>query len=302
MATSAPFRFPGSTAVLTGAASGIGEQLARALAGRGTHLVLLDRDAEGLAAVAAAIRAGHPGLAVSTVPVDLSDLGALPGVVEGILAEHPRIDLLVNNAGVGLGGRFEQVSAEEFDWLMDVNLRAPVVLTRLLLPALLRAPGGHLVNLSSLFGLIAPPGQVAYATSKFALRGFSEALRHELAGRVGVTVVHPGGIRTGIARSSRTAAAVPEEEARAGLAAFEGLLSYPPERAAAEILGAVERRRGRLLIAPSAVLPDVLARLFPASYWPVLQAAHPVLRRLPARRRPRRGLVPGGRRSVGWRA
>ncbi|GGG48051.1 acetoin dehydrogenase [Kocuria dechangensis] len=299
MATSAPFRFPGSTAVLTGAASGIGEQLACALAGRGTHLVLLDRDAEGLAAVAAAIRDGHPRVAVSTVVVDLADLDALPGAVEGILAEHPRIDLLVNNAGVGLGGLFEQVTADEFDWLMDVNLRAPVALTRLLLPALLRSPGGHLVNLSSLFGLIAPPGQVAYATSKFALRGFSEGLRHELAGRVGVTVVHPGGVRTRIARSSRTAAAVPEEEAQAGLAAFEALLSYPPEKAAAEILRAVERRRGRLLIAPSAVLPDVLARLLPGSYWPVLQAALPVLLRRSARRGPRPGLAPTGRRSVG---
>ena len=139
MSPSAPFRFAGATAVLTGAASGIGEQLAHGLAARGTHLVLLDRDAAGLETVAGAIRAGHPDLPVRTVVADLAELSALPGVAERIRAEHPRIDLLVNNAGVGLGGTFEQVSAEEFDWLMDINFRAPVVLTRELLPALLAA-------------------------------------------------------------------------------------------------------------------------------------------------------------------
>lgn len=159
MSPSAPFRFAGATAVLTGAASGIGEQLAHGLAARGTHLVLLDRDAAGLETVAGAIRAGHPDLPVRTVVADLAELSALPGVAERIRAEHPRIDLLVNNAGVGLGGTFEQVSAEEFDWLMDINFRAPVVLTRELLPALLAAPGSHLVNLSSLFGLVARPGR-----------------------------------------------------------------------------------------------------------------------------------------------
>ncbi|MFF0989846.1 SDR family NAD(P)-dependent oxidoreductase [Kocuria nitroreducens] len=285
MSPSAPFRFAGATAVLTGAASGIGEQLAHGLAARGTHLVLLDRDAAGLETVAGAIRAGHPDLPVRTVVADLAELSALPGVAEGIRAEHPRIDLLVNNAGVGLGGSFEQVSAEEFDWLMDINFRAPVVLTRELLPALLAAPGSHLVNLSSLFGLIAPPGQVAYSASKYALRGFTEGLRHELAGRVGVTVVHPGGVRTRIAETARTPAAVPEERARKDREDFAALLSYPAERAAADILGAVERRRNRLLVAPSAVLPDLVARLLPGSYWPVLRFAPRVLQHLSGRRR-----------------
>jgi short-subunit dehydrogenase len=282
---SAPFRFAGATAVLTGAASGIGEQLAHGLAARGTHLVLLDRDAAGLETVAGAIRAGHPDLPVRTVVADLAELSALPGVAERIRAEHPRIDLLVNNAGVGLGGTFEQVSAEEFDWLMDINFRAPVVLTRELLPALLAAPGSHLVNLSSLFGLIAPPGQVAYSASKYALRGFSEGLRHELAGRVGVTVVHPGGVRTRIAETARTPAGVSAERARKDLEDFAALLSYPAERAATDILGAVERRRNRLLVAPSAVLPDLVARILPGSYWPVLRHAPRVLQRLSGRRR-----------------
>lgn len=275
-----PFRFPGATAVLTGAASGIGEQLAHGLAARGTHLVLLDRDAAGLASVAAAIRARHPGLDVDTVVVDLAELAALPAVVEEILAAHPRVDLLVNNAGVALAGRFEQVAAEEFDWLLDVNFRAPVVLTRLFLPALLRTPGSHLANMSSLFGLVAPPGQVAYATSKFALRGFTEALRHELEGRVGVTVVHPSGVRTGIARSARLPAGVALDQAQVDRESFDALLTYPPARAAEAVLAGIARRRARLLVAPSAVLPDLVARLLPGSYWRVIGRAVPVLQGL----------------------
>jgi short-subunit dehydrogenase len=281
---SAPFRFAGATAVLTGAAGGIGEQLAHGLAARGSHLVLLDRDGPRLEDVAAAIRRRHPEVRVRTVVADLAELSALPGVADRIFAEHPRIDLLVNNAGVALGGTFEQVSAE-FDWLMDINFRAPVILTRRLLPALLAAPGGHLVNLSSLFGLIAPPGQVAYSASKYAVRGFTEGLRHELAGRVGVTVVHPGGVRTGIAEAARTPTGVPPERAAADRESFAALLSYPAERAAADILTAVEQRRGRLLVAPSAVLPDLVARLLPGTYWPVLQRARPILQRLSQRRR-----------------
>lgn len=282
MSSLAPFRFPGATAVLTGAAGGIGARLAHGLAARGTHLVLLDRDAAGLERVAGAIRREHPDVRVRTAVVDLADLAALPGLAEQLLADHPRIDLLINNAGVGLGGTFEQASAGEFDEVLDVNFRAPVALTRLLLPALREAPGGHLVNVSSVFGLVAPPGQTAYASSKYALRGFTEALRHELAGRVGVTVVHPAGVRTGIAASSRIPAAMPQEQGRADREAFEALLRHPPERAAQEILRAVERRRGRLLVAPGAAVLDLAARVFPGSYWPVLRAVHTVLRRLPA--------------------
>ena len=284
MSSLAPFSFPGATAVLTGAAGGIGEHLAHGLAARGTHLVLIDRDTAGLERVAGAIRREHGDVRVRTTAVDLADLTDLPRLVEEILGAHPRIDLLINNAGIALGGTFEQASAEEFDEIVDVNFRAPVVLTRLLLPALLEASGGHLVNVSSVFGLVAPPGQAAYASSKYALRGFTEALRHELAGRVGVTVVHPGGVRTGIAASSRIPAAMPPEQGRADREAFGALLRHPPERAAEEILRAVERRRGRLLVAPNAAVLDLAARLLPGSYWPALRAVHTLLQRRPGSR------------------
>ncbi|MEJ2855638.1 MULTISPECIES: SDR family NAD(P)-dependent oxidoreductase [unclassified Saccharothrix] len=270
------YRFSGGTAVVTGAASGIGEQVALGLAARGSDLVLLDRDADRLESVVEAIGRRHPGVAVNSVVADLSDVSGLPALVSEVLAAHPRITLLVNNAGVALGGTFDQVSAEEFDWVLDVNFRAPVALTRLLLPRLLASPGSHVVNVSSLFGLIAPPGQAAYAASKFALRGFSEALRHELAPRgVGVTTVHPGGIRTRIAESARVGSGVPADQVSQGKEGFAKLLTYPADKAAERILAGVEKRRGRVLIAFSAVAPDLLARLFPTRYMAVLNALRP---------------------------
>ena len=266
------FVFAGATAVVTGAASGMGEQLAHQLAGRGTALVLLDRDADGLDRVSAAVRAAHPCVGVEAHVVDLADTARIGPLAAQIVRAHPRLDLLVNNAGVALAGRFEQLSLEEFDWVMRVNFTAPVVLTSHLLPTLLGTPGSHLVNLSSLFGLIAPAGQSAYSASKFALRGFSQVLQAELADRgVGVTTVYPGGIRTRIAETARVAAKVQAGEARTGKTATTRLLSYPAERAAAEILDAVERRRSRLLIAASAKVPDLVARLLPTGHTQALR-------------------------------
>ena len=141
-----------------------------------------------------------------------------------------------------------------------------------------------MVNVSSLFGLIGPPGQSAYSSSKFALRGFSEVLRHELAPRgIGVTVVHPGGIRTRIAETARVPASASPDEAARGKAAFAELLTYPADKAAARILDGVERRRPRVLVAASAVLPDLLARVTPTGYMRVLGALRPRT----ARRAPR---------------
>jgi len=269
------FDFTRGTAIVTGAASGIGEQLAHALARRRSALALVDRDAERLERVAQAVRpvSGRP---LTCYVTDLADDKATHALGGKLAAAHPDARLLINNAGVALGGTFEQVSEEEFDWVLAINLRAVITLTRALLPVLRANPGSHLVNVSSLFGLIAPPGQVAYATSKFAVRGFTEALRAELAGDVGVTVVHPGGIRTRIAETARVAAAASAAEEAAGKASFARLLTYPPERAAEQIAAAVEHRRPRLLIALSARIPDVIARVAPARYPAVLSLAQRV--------------------------
>jgi short-subunit dehydrogenase len=269
-----PYAFAGGTAAVTGAASGIGEALAAALAARGSDLVLVDRDAERLEGVAGALRARHPDRKIASYVVDLADDEATQAIGARLAAEHPGITLLVNNAGVALGGRFDQVTLEEFDWVLAINFRAVVRLTAALLPVLTSHPGAHLVNVSSVFGILAPPGQAAYAASKFAVRGFSESLRHELAADgVGVTVVHPGGIRTRIAETARTGSGVPAEEIAEGKKQFAKLLRIPPETAAAQIVAAIEKRRPRLLIGLSAKIPDVLVRLAPGSYWRPLERA-----------------------------
>ena len=268
-----PYRFGDGPAIVTGAASGIGAALALRLADRGARLVLVDRDEQRLTSVADTVRTRHPGLSVTTHIVDLADEQATVALGRTLAAEHPDTTLLINNAGVALGGRFDQVTAEEFDWLLAINFRAVVTLTRALHPVLVAHPGSHLVNISSLFGLIAPAGQVAYATSKYAVRGFTEGLRAELAPlQVGVTVVYPGGIRTRIAESARAGSGVTPDEGQAGRDAFAKLLTFDPDDAAALIVRAVERRKPRLLIGWSAKIPDVLARVAPGNYTRLLVA------------------------------
>jgi short-subunit dehydrogenase len=266
-----PYEFSGGTAVVTGAASGIGEALAAQLAARGSHLVLVDRDEDRLGDVADRLRAAHPQLTVDSHIADLSDDEQTAALAETLASGYPETTLLVNNAGVALGGRFDQVTLAEFDWVMAVNFRSVVRLTHALLPALKAHRGAHLVNVSSVFGIFAPAGQAAYSASKFAVRGFSEAVRHELAENgVGVTVVHPGGIKTRIAESARTGSGVSAEEYEQGRKQFAKLLSMPPETAAAQIMAAIEKRRPRLLIGWSAKVPDVLVRLMPGSYWKLI--------------------------------
>ncbi|BCJ46488.1 acetoin dehydrogenase [Actinoplanes ianthinogenes] len=262
MARLDPYRFAGRTAVLTGAASGIGEQLAYGLAQRGSDLVLVDVDAARLDPVASRIRGAHPALDVRTIVADLADRSTVEALATRIRAEHPSIGLLINNAGIALGGRFDQVGMDQFEQVLNVNFRAPLLLTHALLPSLDR--GSHLVNVSSLFGLIAPPGQSAYCASKFALRGLSESLRGELfENGIGVTTVHPGGIRTRIAESALIGTGVPESEVAPTRKLFASLLSYPADKAAEQILRAVARRKARLLIAANAKGPDLFARIAP---------------------------------------
>lgn len=263
----------GGTAVVTGAAGGMGEHLATGLARRGADLVVLDRDAAGLERVVAAIGRETPGAGVTPFVVDLADRAATDAVIERVRREHPGVTMLFNNAGVAVGGRFTQVSAADFDWLLEINLLAPIRLTRALLPVMLGNGQGQVVNTSSLFGLVAPPGQSAYSTSKFGLRGFSESLRHELDEEglpVGVTVVHPGGIRTSIARNARVAEGVDPVEAETYRKAFDRMLRHPADRAAEEIIEAAIARQGRLLIGNDAKALDRVARSLPARYWSLM--------------------------------
>ena len=268
-----PYHFAGGTAVVTGAAGGIGAALAAGLAARGSHLVLLDRDGDGLEAGAATLRANHSSLCVATYAVDLADDAATVRVAAELARDHANTTLVIHNAGVALAGRFDQVGAEQFDTVLAVNLRAVVTLTRALLPVLTAHRGAHMAALSSVFGIVAPPGQTAYCTSKFAIRGFMESLRGELApAGVGVTVVHPGGVRTGIARNAIVGSGLPAADWTAGLRRFERFLSCDPAVAAETILRGVHRRRRRVLVGRDAAVLDALARLLPTTHARLLSA------------------------------
>ena len=278
------FVVDGATAVVTGAAGGIGRAVALELSARGAHLVLLDRDEVGLGSVAAVLRSARPDRAVTTYAVDLGDRAAALSTAEGIAAAHPHVHLLVNNAGVALGGRFSEVALEDVEWLLSINLHAVLLMTHTLLPSLISTRGSHIVNISSLFGLIAPPGQVAYSTSKFAVRGFGDALREELAEHeVGVTTVHPGGIATSIAESARIGAGVDPTEYEQGRRAWTKLLSIDPAIAARAIVDGAERRKARVLIGGSTYVLDALARITPARYGRIVAVGNERLTRRLAR-------------------
>jgi short-subunit dehydrogenase len=265
----AEFPLKGGVAVITGAASGIGAALASNLAGRGAHLALADRNPEGLRLAAGVAR--DKGVLVSEHVLDVADAEALAALPEAVLAAHGKVTMLVNNAGVALGGTFDQATMDDFTWLFDINFWAPVRLTKAFMFALRREDAAHIVNISSLFGLVAPPNNVAYSASKFAIRGFSEALRHELLGSpVSLTVVHPGGVRTAIASSARVPQGIDPEEARLAAKEFEKLLVTEPEDAAEQIARAILARRKRLLIGGDAKRVDIIQRLFPAGYWKII--------------------------------
>ena len=264
--TSTLLKLLGRTAVVTGAAGGIGRAIATSLARRGCHLALADIDDAALERTAAEIAV--PGVRVSRHHLDVSDPAAIAAFPGQVTAEHEGVDLLVNNAGVALAGTFEQVPAADFEWLFGINFWGVVRMTRAFLPLLHNSDGARLVNISSLFGLIAPPGQTAYVASKFAVRGFSVSLRHELTGtRIGVTVVHPGGVATSIARNARLPKSVPLAEAIERRRSFDSFLSMPPEVAGETIVRGVENRQVRVLVGADAKRAAIIERLMPVTYW-----------------------------------
>lgn len=257
-------------AVVTGAGSGIGRALAEQLAAAGSALALADVDETALQQTAQSL-AGTSAL-VTTHVVDVAKEEKIRALAADVQQGHGRVTLLINNAGVALSGNFEEISLEDFRWLMEINFWGTVYGVRYFLPLLKREPRAHIVNLSSVFGLIAPAGQAAYAASKFAVRGFTEALRHELGGsRVGVSCVHPGGIRTSIARRARLGAGTSPARHGENVARFERLARTCPEAAAARILRGIERSEPRILIGMDAYQLDILQRLRPGSYWKTLE-------------------------------
>ncbi len=258
-------------AVVTGAGSGIGRAIAMELARQGCHLALADIDEQAVRntaheAAALGVRATHHR-------VDVTDRAAVAQLPQQVLAAHGAVHLLVNNAGVALGGNFDQVGEADFDWLMDVNFHGLVRMTRAFLPLLKQADEGRIVNVSSAFGLVSPPGQAAYSASKFAVRGFSQALRHELAGTsVGVSLVHPGGVATAITKNARIPPGLDPALVQQRREQMERMLRMPAQRAGEIIVAGIRQDKPRILVGSDAKFAAFIERLMPVSYWRVLGA------------------------------
>ncbi|MHB1855635.1 MAG: SDR family NAD(P)-dependent oxidoreductase [Acidimicrobiales bacterium] len=273
--------FNEKVSAITGAGSGIGRALAIDLAGRGSHLALSDIDADGLAETVAVCEGR--GVKVTSQRVDVADRPAVFAWADEVVADHGRVNLIFNNAGVAVVSTVEAVSYQDFEWLMSINFWGVVHGTKAFLPHLKASGEGHIVNVSSVFGLMGIPGQSAYNAAKFAVRGFTDSLRIELeieGVNVSATTVHPGGIKTNIARRARaddSMAALTRQstsdETDLG-SEFDQLARTTPEKAARQILSAVERDRRRVLVGPDAKVIDLISRLPAAAYQrPIIAGA-----------------------------
>jgi NAD(P)-dependent dehydrogenase (short-subunit alcohol dehydrogenase family) len=263
----------GGVAVVTGAASGIGRALAHRLATEKMSLALADVDDPGLQKTAHEIaeRTGEQKIHVTTHLVDVSDAKRMEQFATEVVQQHEQVTLLINNAGVALYGYFEEITMADFEWLMGINFWGVVHGVRNFLPMLRRQPRAHIVNVSSIYGIISPSGQSAYCAAKFAVRGFTEVLRHELEGSsVGVSCVHPGGVRTPIAENARMGMGVHPSIRELNLARFNLHAITSPESAADQIVRGVKRNDPRILVGQDAVRIERLQRLMPIRYWRVL--------------------------------
>lgn len=248
----------GRVAVVTGAGGGIGAATAAALHRAGCALALADINGDAVRAVAASLRGA------SAHAVDVSDADAMQAFAAEVVKVHDRVNIVVNNAGLSVVGSFEHHGAEDWQRVIGVNLFGVVNGCRAFLPHLRAADRGWIVNISSMFGIVAFPGQSAYCASKYAVRGLSETLALELQGsNVGVTVVHPGGVRTAIARHARLAALAPRDLPMEHIVRMFDERGVPPERVADGIVRSIEHERPRMRVCAEAFLGDYLKRLMP---------------------------------------
>lgn len=264
--------FKNKVAAITGAGSGIGQQLAVLLAKQGCHLSLSDVNEKGLAETVELVKGSD--VRVTTKKVDVAKLEDIKAWAEETVRNHGSVNMIFNNAGVALGSTVEGASYEELEWIVNINFWGVVYGTKEFLPHIKKTGDGHIINISSLFGLTAQPTQSAYNATKFAVRGFTESLRQELDienSGVSALCVHPGGIRTNIANDARMNDSLrslgmnPEKSAKT----FNKLLRCPPEEAARQILEAVQKDRRRLLIGNDAKAVDLMQRVLPTGYQKV---------------------------------
>lgn len=268
--------FNNKVAAITGAGSGIGQQLAVLLAKAGCHLSLSDVSEKGLQATKELLKSYS--VKVTTQIVDVAQREQMTAWAQQTVQDHGKVNLIFNNAGVALGSTVEGMEYDDLEWLMGINFWGVVYGTKEFLPLLKQAGEGHIINISSLFGLTSQPTQSAYNASKFAVRGFTEALRQELDIQncgVSVTCVHPGGIRTNIAKAARMKDNLSTlgMDAQKSIKNFDKLLRTPPEEAARVILDAVQRDARRVLIGNDAKVLDLMQRIVPTAYQRIFTAA-----------------------------
>jgi NADP-dependent 3-hydroxy acid dehydrogenase YdfG len=250
--------------VITGAASGIGRALAIRAAAENARLALADKDAAGLSQTAEQCRAAR-GLEI--LQVDVTRREEMEAAARSVVDHFGCVDIVVNNAGVSSSGLIQELTYETLRWTVEINFWGVVHGTKVFLPFLLARPEANLVNVSSVYGLIGVPAQAAYCASKFAVRGFTEAVRQDLRGTpVAVTIVFPGGVRTQIAKNSRADSSLPPAEQARLRQRIEASLRNTPEEAAEAIMQGVRRSAPRVLIGSDARSIDLLVRLRPASY------------------------------------
>ena len=262
-----------SVVVITGAASGIGRALAVRLAQEQiSGIAISDVNAEGLAETENLINKSN--LKITTHHVNVANENEMGEFSEAVVKNHGRATHIINNAGVALGGSVEDVSLGDMRWLMDINFWGVVYGTKFFMPVLKKEKSAHIVNFSSVFGLIAPPGQATYCASKFAVRGFTESLRHELEGtNITVSVVHPGGVKTNIANNAKIGAGVKmseKEVVEKRERMNQNLSRTMPEQAAEIIVKGIKKRNPRILIGVDARLSSLIGRSFPRRYFSLI--------------------------------
>jgi short-subunit dehydrogenase len=268
--------FENRVAAITGAGSGIGRALAQQLAKQGCHLALTDINEIGLAET---VQSLPSSVKVTSQKLDVANREAVHAWADKVVADHGKVNLIFNNAGVAQAGTVQENTYEDYEWIININLWGVIYGTKAFLPYLKQAGEGHVINISSIFGLFSQPTQSSYNITKFAVRGFTESLRQELDlenSGVSATCVHPGGIKTNIAKNARTGASVAKmtgKTAAESTAQFEKLFRTTPTEAALVILNAVKNDERRVLIGNDAKAADAMQRLLPTGYQKLLGLA-----------------------------
>lgn len=271
-------------AAITGAGSGIGQALALNLAQEGCDLALSDVDKKGLAETLKQLNV-YP-VNVTHQLLDVADKDAVYAWAEKVVLDHGKVNMIFNNAGVALSGTVQSLSIEDYKWIMDINFWGVIYGTKAFLPYLEQSGEGHIINISSVFGLTSQPLMSGYNASKFAVRGFTESLRQDLeitGSNVTTTCIHPGGIKTNIAKSARMADSVSEvtgiKQSNASNS-FEKFFLHSPDSAAKVILKGVKQNARRVLVGADAKMLDGMARVLPTGYQWVLTNAVKLQKRL----------------------